>query len=217
MKIGIDEAGRGPVIGPLVVCAYATDKDVEAEDSKKLSKNKREEIRERLEKEGIYEILVLDAEELNKMMKTKNLNEIEIDLFIKALKNLVKKHNLKNLEVYIDSCSTNSEKLKEKIKSKIKDIDVKKLVVEHKADEKYKVVSAASIIAKTERDRLIEKLKNKYGDFGSGYPSDPKTIRFLENYYKKYKGFPKIVREKWKTCEKIKAKFSQLKLFGVIR
>ena len=86
------------------------------------------------------------------------------------------------------------------------------IVAEHKADLKYPIVSSASIIAKVVRDQEIEKLKNDYGNFGSGYPADPKTIHFLKKYYQINKDFPPIVRHSWKTLQKIKDHFSQSKL-----
>jgi ribonuclease HII len=76
----------------------------------------------------------------------------------------------------------------------------------HQADAIYPVVSAASIIAKVRRDELIEELKKELGiDFGSGYPSDPKTKEFLIKWGKKHSGkFPEIVRQSWQTVENIR-------------
>jgi ribonuclease HII len=72
------------------------------------------------------------------------------------------------------------------------------VIAEHKADRKYPVVSAASIIAKVERDRVIEELKKCHGDFGSGYTSDEKTIRFLRVLAENNCDFPDYVRRTWK-------------------
>ena len=78
---------------------------------------------------------------------------------------------------------------------------------EHKADSKYLIVSAASILAKVRRDEKIEELKKKAGiDFGSGYPSDERTIRFLREWYLSHKNFPDFTRKSWKTLEKFKQK-----------
>ena len=75
--------------------------------------------------------------------------------------------------------------------------------MEHKADEKYPIVSAASIVAKHERDRLIEELKSKLGDFGSGYPSDSKTRRFLMELMRSRGIDNPYIRSSWRTLAKI--------------
>lgn len=223
--IGVDEAGRGPVLGPMVVCAYAIEKEKEEElkklgvkDSKALTKNKRSQLKKSLESLGYSEKLILEAEKINELMNKINLNEIELNSFSKVVKNLIDKLDLKNdkLEIYIDAFN-NSEKFVNKFKELISDtikernLDVK-IIAEYKADAKYPIVSSASIIAKVERDNLIEKYKKIYGDIGSGYPSDKKTIKFLEDYYKKHKKLPDIARIHWKTCQNIINKYKQTKL-----
>ena len=77
------------------------------------------------------------------------------------------------------------------------------IIAENRADDKFPVVSAASIVAKVTRDRIINELKTRYGDFGSGYPSDPKTKEWLKTFYKKRGGFPSIVRKSWFTVKQI--------------
>jgi ribonuclease HII len=69
----------------------------------------------------------------------------------------------------------------------------------HHADSEYVVVSAASIVAKVERDRAVERLRQRYGDFGSGYPSDPKTRAFLLSILRRGEEMPGFVRRSWKT------------------
>ncbi|XRO75174.1 ribonuclease HII [Methanocaldococcus sp. 28A] len=224
--IGIDEAGRGPVLGPMVVCAYAIKKDKEEElkklgvkDSKELTKNKRAYLKKLLENLGCVEKLILEAEKINELMNSINLNEIEINAFSEVAKNIIEKLDIKDeeVEIYLDACSTNAKKFEDKFKEKIGDIikerNLKvKIIAEHKADAKYLVVSAASIIAKAERDEIIDNYKKIYGDIGSGYPSDPKTIKFLEDYFKKHKKLPDIARTHWKTCQRILNKLKQTKL-----
>jgi ribonuclease HII len=89
------------------------------------------------------------------------------------------------------------------------------IISEHKADKKYPIVSAASIIAKVERDKAIKEIEEKYGEVGCGYPTDPKTIKFLEKYLKKYGKYPEFVRKSWKPAKRLKteAKSKQEKLF----
>ncbi|XRP96605.1 ribonuclease HII [Methanocaldococcus sp. 16A] len=224
--IGIDEAGRGPVLGPMVVCAYAIKKDKEDElkklgvkDSKELTKNKRGYLKKLLENLGCVEKLILEAKRINELMNSINLNEIEINAFSEVAKNLIEKLDIKDeeVEIYLDACSTNAKKFEDSFKDKIEDIIKKrnlnvKIIAEHKADAKYLVVSAASIIAKAERDEIIDNYKKIYGDIGSGYPSDPKTIKFLEDYFKKHKKLPDIARTHWKTCQRILNKLKQTRL-----
>lgn len=224
--IGIDEAGRGPVLGPMVVCAFAIEKDREEElkklgvkDSKELTKNKRAYLKKLLEDFGYVEKKILKAEEINELMNSMNLNEIEINAFSEVAKNLIEKLNIKDedVEIYLDACSTNAKKFENSFKEKIDDIIKErnlniKIIAEHKADAKYPIVSAASIIAKVERDEIIDNYKKIYGDIGSGYPSDPKTIKFLEDYFKKHKKLPNIARTHWKTCQRILNKSKQTKL-----
>ena len=224
--IGIDEAGRGPVLGPMIVCAFAIERDKEDElktlgvkDSKELTKDKRAYLKKLLKDVGCVESLVLEAKKINELMNSINLNKIEINAFSEVAKNLIDKLDIKDeeIEIYLDACSTNAKKFendfKEKLDNIIKEKNLKvKIIAEHKADAKYPVVSAASIIAKAERDEIIDNYKKIYGDIGSGYPSDPKTIKFLENYFKKHKKLPDIARTHWKTCKRILDKSKQTKL-----
>jgi ribonuclease HII len=194
MIAGIDEAGKGCVIGPLVIAGVACDcedylRSIGVRDSKKLSKKRREELAEKIREVAKVEVLKISAEDLNKLMEKKTLNEILRDGYEEIIK------RLKPSVAFIDSPDVNPERLASYLRSST-GIEI---VVAHRADEKYPIVSSASIIAKVERDWEIEKLKQKFGDFGSGYASDPKTIAFLKNL----KEWPFFVRIKWKTLKKI--------------
>lgn len=207
MKLGgIDEAGRGPVVGPLVIAAVVVDESklsnletLGVKDSKKLSPKKREELfKEIIRLVDDYFILKISPEEIDNREGT--MNEFEVENFIKVLNSL----NLKPDVLYIDAADVKEERFGEVIGKRLSFSP--KIVAEHKADSKYIPVAAASILAKVTRDRAIEKLKEAYGEIGSGYPSDPITRRFLEEYYKKHGVFPPIVRKSWKTLEKIEEK-----------
>ncbi len=89
-----------------------------------------------------------------------------------------------------------------------------KIISEHKADAKYPIVSAASIIAKVERDRALSALQEKYGNMGCGYPTDPNTIKFLEKWIRKFGSYPDFVRKSWKPAKRLKreAEAEQAKL-----
>lgn len=87
-----------------------------------------------------------------------------------------------------------------------------KLISEHHADRVYPVVSAASIIAKVTRDEAVAVLHQQYGDFGSGYITDPKTLDFLRQWRRTHESYPPIVRVSWKTIKEIEREIGQSRL-----
>lgn len=204
--LGIDEAGRGPVIGPLIVAGIVIPEEKVAilnrmgiKDSKKLTPTRRKVLSRKLETMFEYETVEITAKDIDNLRaKGVNLNEIEKIAMIKIIK------KLNYDQIIIDSLDIKPKRLEEEIKKVIGDIKVK---AEHKADDKYIEVAAASIIAKFKRDQIIEKIKKEYrriGEVGSGYPSDPKTKEFLTKF--SYDEMPDIVRKSWNTVQKIKEK-----------
>ena len=192
------------VIGSLIVCgAYCkrTDekklKKLASKDSKKLTPKKRDEAYSELKKFVSFRWIELTAIDLNKMMKEMSLNDIEA----KAMAELAKKIDG---DVMIDMMDRYSWTFR----SRMEKFGVKKFEAEHKADEKYPIVAAASICAKITRDRLIEEIKAKTCDFGSGYPGDVKTLKALKDK-EKFKMLKPYIRERWKTINNLK----QRKLF----
>jgi ribonuclease HII len=201
MICGIDEAGRGPVLGDLVIAGMLIDeKDISIleksgiKDSKKLTRNRREELYKFLVSNFRYHLIKVSPHEIDESRKRINLNEIEAMKFAKVL------DILKPTRAFIDCVGTVPETFFGLIN---KNLAWRcKLIIEHKADDTYPVVSAASIIAKVERDRGIEKLKEEYGEIGSGYPSDPKTIDFIRRCSDENGAFPEFVRKSWKTSSR---------------
>jgi len=202
--LGIDEAGRGPVIGPLIVAGIVIPEEKVAilnrmgiKDSKKLTPVRRKVLSRKLENMFEYETVEITAKDIDNLRaKGVNLNEIEKIAMIKIIK------SLDYDEIIIDSLDIKPKRLEEEIKKVVGDVEVK---AEHKADDKYSQVAAASIIAKFKRDQIIEKIKKEYrkiGEVGSGYPSDPKTKEFLKNF--SYDEMPDIVRKSWNTVQKFK-------------
>ena len=203
MICGVDEAGRGPVIGPLVIAGVlASEEDFEAlqdmgvRDSKRLTKNTRERLYGEITKKYRHYTIHVSPREIDRLMKKMTLNKIEAEKFAEVI------NKLKPETAYIDAADAVPGNFKKAIEETLKQPTT--LIIEHKADEIYPIVSAASIVAKVERDRVIEKLSRKYGNIGSGYPSDPKTKEFLKRWYQKNQSFPEIVRESWKTIDVFK-------------
>jgi ribonuclease HII len=210
MICGIDEAGRGPLIGPMVIAGAILDKDDEqklkamgVKDSKLLSPREREDLFEPVQKAvKEYVILIVPPEEIDDAVHGKeglNLNRLEAKKTAEIL------NVLKPDIVYIDSPSTNLSAYNSLIKSQLT-VQKIKLITEHKADVNYPCAAAASILAKVTRDREIEKLKERIGiDFGSGYLSDPKTASFFDRYHLDY---PEIFRKSWMPYkDKVSKKF----------
>ncbi|MEM4707578.1 MAG: ribonuclease HII [Candidatus Anstonellales archaeon] len=199
MFCGIDEAGRGPVIGPLVVCLAKCSEKHEKElnslckkDSKQLLPEERERIFDELKKFCDFFVEIIPAEKINKLMDEMSLNDIEAEAMAELMKK-VKCHN-----VIIDM----PDKYEWVFRRRMEKFGVFKFEAEHKADENFPIVAAASICAKITRDREIEKLHKIVGDFGSGYPSDEKTVEFLRNK-ENLKKAEKYIRKKWKTLESV--------------
>ena len=202
---GIDEAGRGPCFGPMTIGIAVMDKENEKQlkiigvkDSKLLLPAKRESLIKEVESHSVERrVLVVEPIELNDLMSQYSLNEIEAIKIAKLLNELESKIDL----VYIDSPDAVKGAFETRIRKYLDKKHAKlKIIAENKADTNYVVVGAASILAKVKRDNLIEKLCEKFGDFGSGYPSDPKTQKFLADYVKENKKLPPFSRIFWKTC-----------------
>jgi ribonuclease HII len=209
MKVaGVDDAGRGAVIGPLVIAGVLLEeedlfrlKDLGVKDSKLLSPHRREtlavEIRRIVQE---HHVLKLQPREIdivvNSGRKLHKLNWLEAQTMAKIIE------ALRPDKVYVDASDVLEERFKQHILECLPfRVDI---VSEHKADRNYVVVSAASIIAKVERDKEVALLAEVYGDFGSGYPSDPRTISFLERLIQTSEVYPEFIRKSWKPAKRVK-------------
>ncbi len=216
--LGIDDAGRGPLIGPMVLAGCLIDEKTEAEfrkmgvrDSKQLTPKRREFFEKQVrEKSKDCETVLLYPKEIDsKNAEGIKLNELEAIACAKIINKL--NNGNKKIKVIIDCPSVSISKWTDFLKTQIKDLSNLEICCEHKADRNHVVVSAASILAKTEREREVSKLKKKYGEIGSGYPSDPKTKKFLAKNAKKHnnKG---IFRKTWSTWKTHQSESKQQKL-----
>ena len=206
MICGIDEAGRGPVIGPLVVAGLTLENDTKiieykVRDSKKIPPKKRKILSKKIiEISSDYEVLIIPAKDIDDMRKVMTLNEIEVNAFTKIIK------KLKPDICYVDSVDVNEKRFAENVLS---GLSIKPVIIsKHKADEIYPIVSAASIIAKTRRDEEVEKIskileKKLDCPLGSGYPADPITQNFIKKWFERYKKLPPYTRHSWKTVKNI--------------
>ena len=198
---GVDEAGRGPVIGPMVFGAVVLDsegeqklKEMGVTDSKMIKRKIRETLYDEIKKIAIeWRTLSLSAKEITEWMNTASLNDVEAIKTAEMLDELNSNPDV----FYLDSPDTIPERYGKNIGNLCKKKG--EIVAEHKADMNYISSGAASILAKVERDRTIESFKEEYGDIGSGYPSDAVTQAWIDKWFKENRSFPEIVRKKWST------------------
>jgi len=200
MICGIDEAGRGPVMGPMVVAAVFVEDDaplvkIGVKDSKKLSPEARGRMFDEITKVADHRIIIISAENIDEERKCVSMNEIELELFADAAR------GKKFARVYADCPDVNENAFASSLSAKLNGT---KVTAEHKADDTYPVVSAASILAKVTRDRCILKISKELRcDIGSGYPSDPVTIDFIGKWIKENGNAPPHTRCSWETVKKM--------------
>jgi ribonuclease HII len=193
---GVDEAGKGSVLGPLVVAAVGVSSedvfsDVAVKDSKLLSPAVREDLYFVIRKRFRVATVRIDAHEIDGIRRQMTMNSC----IARAHAQVIGK--LSPTQAFVDACDVNAFRYAEMVKSHL--ACRCEIISEHHADETFRVVSAASIVAKVIRDHAIATLSKKYGAIGSGYPSDPVTIAFLSDYIDEYKRPPPIARKSWKT------------------
>ena len=202
MKIvGIDEAGRGSVIGPLVVSGVTLKENrikylerLKLKDSKKISPKRRTILSRKIKKITEYHIVKITAQDID-FLRSKDINLNQIEKI--AMQKIIEDSNA--AISFIDCIDVKPERFKNEMEKVFPDL---KVISEHNAEDKYAVVAAASIVAKVERDLEIAKLRKTFSNIGSGYPSDPKTIKFLKNI--SYEELPDFVRKSWATVNRYK-------------
>ena len=198
---GVDDAGRGSMIGPLVIAGIRIEKKnisklrkLGVRDSKKLSSKKRDLLyKEILKIVDSYHVIRIPPRTIDKYVFEHNLNHLEAKKMAEVISNL-------NPDIsYVDSCDVNAARFGREISDLSKKSKVKSY---HYADSRFVVVSAASIIAKVSRDRSIMRL-NKTSNLGSGYPSDKKSVNYVKKIVSSKKPLPTSVRKSWKPVQKI--------------
>ncbi|MDW0270280.1 MAG: ribonuclease HII [Nitrososphaeraceae archaeon] len=201
---GVDEAGRGSLIGPIIVAGISVSKkslsemvEIGIKDSKLLTPKKRQILFG--EVIGLAEsicICRIGIEDIDFHVSKNHLNLLEAEAMAITI------GNMDSYKTYVDSCDVNPSRYKRTINSFLKRNNTK-LISMHHADRLNVVVSGASIIAKVIRDSEISKIRLKYGDLGSGYPSDKKTIKFVQEWFEQNREIPPFARKSWKPAQLI--------------
>jgi ribonuclease HII len=208
VRIGSDEAGKGPVLGPMVAAAVRVAPDAlpsDVDDSKRLAPARREalagEIRAVAERVGIA---VVTTERID--APGTDMNTLTVDAHAEALSGVVDAGDVAAVDAGDVSESRFGRRVAAGVGDRGFEIEVR---AEHGADERDPVVGAASIVAKVERDRRVAALEAEYGDVGSGYPSDPRTRAFLREYVRDHGSLPGCARASWQTCDDVLAAAEQ--------
>ena len=204
LVLGLDEAGRGSLLGPLVVGGFLVSeqrterlRELGVRDSKQLSAARREEVYRFLAREGRRFSIALPPTRIDAFVRHGRLNELEA----RAFGRLVRRSGAHR--VIVDACDPVAERFGRAIRT-WSGASVP-IVAEHRADETYPVVAAASIVAKVRRDRAIQRLRDALGpSLGSGYPSDPRTVAFVRELLLDGRPAPDWVRRSWRTMARVK-------------
>lgn len=214
--LGFDEAGRGSVLGPMVVGAYLLEdsdaqrvREAGGRDSKGMSAAKRAgAVPALLELAVASRTVVLDAATID----AGNLNTLEEEVFVRA------SAELRPDRVQIDAPvpPRGLDRFRRRMAQALQ-LPLQRVQVANQAEDRFPSVGAASILAKVERDRQMALLREAHGDLGSGYPSDPKTRAFLTRLLEAGEPLPPFVRSRWDTVrrlrEEIEDRYRQRSLF----
>lgn len=201
--VGIDEAGRGAWLGPLVVGAVAVREDelprvaeVGACDSKRLSPRRREEVYAGLQRFARCASVELTPREIDRSVARHGLNGLEARAFADVVRPFAP------AAVRADACDVDPERFARTVARHAG--PGFSVAARHRADATDPLVGAASIVAKVRRDRWIDELAERLGcEIGSGYPSDPSTVAFVRAYTRSAERLPPWLRASWATTRKV--------------
>jgi len=221
VQIGTDEAGKGPVLGSMFAAAVVADPEqlpTDVADSKTLTAPRREglaaSIREQAVATAVVEVPVTRIDDPDT-----DMNGLTVAAHADALTDVTAgpvdeggegdgRNN--GLTVYLDAADTNAVRFERRVENRLD--SPPELRAEHRADESYPVVSAASILAKVSRDAHVADLAAEYGDVGSGYPGDPTTREFLRRFVGEHGRLPNCARVSWQTSQDVLAERGQAAL-----
>lgn len=219
LTIGIDDAGRGPLIGPMVLAGVLITKEQEDKlkslkirDSKIVSQNERVKLAKIIKENSLnHKIVKVSPNEIDQSLNTgTNLNTLE------AIKTAVIINFLNSkkekITVIVDCPSVNTVAWQKTLEGYVGHKENLIIKCEHKADANHVSAAAGSILAKTTREEEVEKIKKEFGNIGSGYPSDPSTKEFLKKRGKDLADSG-LFRKTWSTWKKLFPDAEQSTLF----
>jgi ribonuclease HII len=205
MRVGVDEAGKGPVLGPMVAAAVRVDPTTlpdGVDDSKRLSAERRTTLDARL-RDGSATVAVAPVSVARIDDPATDMNSLTVAAHAEAVAAVATDGDA----VVVDAGDVDADRFGRRVRGAV-DADVT-VRAEHRDDGSYPVVAAASVVAKVERDAAVERLATDYGDVGSGYPSDPTTREFLREWVRRRGELPDCARASWSTCDDLLAAAEQ--------
>ncbi|USZ70902.1 ribonuclease HII [Natronosalvus halobius] len=219
MPFGVDEAGKGPVFGSMFAAAvWAPTRDALPDgvaDSKRLSPERRETLAETIRADDRIQVGVAEITTERIDAPDTDMNGLAVEAHASALEAAAEElaSDLKHRGAseppvaHCDACDTDADRFARRVA----DACALETTVEatHGADDDDPLVGAASIVAKVERDAHVAAIADEYGEIGSGYPSDPTTRAFLEEYVVRCGALPAFARASWSTCADVLADAEQ--------
>ncbi|MFB6078985.1 MAG: ribonuclease HII [Halarchaeum sp.] len=206
-RFGVDEAGKGPVLGSMFAAAVVCDPEALPEgvrDSKRLAPARREELDERIRDVAAVGVAEIAVERIDD--PETDMNALTVAAQAEALDAVA----ADGLAGTVDAGDVDEARFGRRVAADV-DADVE-LVAEHGADDAHPLVSAASVVAKVARDAHVDALSEEYGAVGSGYPSDPATRDFLREYVREHGELPACARASWATSRDVLAAADQSSL-----
>jgi ribonuclease HII len=208
LLLGADEAGKGPVVGSMFVAGLVIEEEklfdlagIGVKDSKLLAPARRETLARKIL--GIatdHYILEVKPNVIDELRTVMTMNDIMVKSFSQVLARLHADRAI------LDAADVDAARFARRVKAASQ--TTMDLIAEHKADQRHSVVSAASILAKVQRDASMRELEEAmHCKIGSGYPHDQDTLDFLQNWVKENHDLPACARHSWATAERIKASF----------
>ncbi|UTF54242.1 ribonuclease HII [Natronosalvus rutilus] len=210
MPFGVDEAGKGPVFGSMFAAAvWAPTRDALPDgvaDSKRLSPDRRETLAETIRADARLRVGIAEVTTERIDAPDTDMNGLTVEAHASALEaaaeespsTLERGETSEPPHAHCDACDTDADRFARRVA----DACALEATVEatHGADDDDPLVGAASIVAKVERDAHVAAIADEHGEVGSGYPSDPTTRAFLEEYVARCGALPPFARESWSTC-----------------
>lgn len=210
-RVGVDEAGKGPVLGSMFAAAVAAEPETlpaDVADSKTLAQSVRRRIDDALRSDPEVEVAVTEVPVDRIDDPSTNMTELTATAHARALSELGL--DLEGIQILCDGADTDADRFARRVGTHLgRDVGIE---ARHGADASDQLVGAASVVAKAAREAHVGALESEYGEVGSGYPGDPQTRSFLADYVEEHGSFPACARESWATSADVRAAVEQQSL-----